>query len=395
MPQAQPFETLSLEQLRARTSVKWQHYPADVLPMWVAEMDVLIAPGVVAALQHAITTGDTGYPSGRGYQEQYGAFCARHWGWEPEMSAAFTVADVMTGIRETLAAATDPGDPVIIPTPVYPPFLSVAQELGREVIEVELRDDPATGARRLDLEAMSEALTASRGRPAILLCSPHNPTGTVHTRDELEALAAMAADRDAAVIVDEIHAPLTFAGGFVPYLDVPGTQSGVVITSASKSYNLAGLKAALVIPGTRAGRLMARVGHHVRYGASHLGILAHTEALRTGDEWLAGVNANIAANRTHFAQLLAGKVPGARAVPGDSTYLVWVDGTAAGLGDNPARELLRVGRLAVNPGHTFGAAGHGHFRVNVAASRALLADAVERIATTVAAGRTTSAPGTS
>lgn len=377
-----PFEQLTLAQLRARTSAKWRAYPADVLPLWVAEMDTLLAPAVVAAVSDALTTGDTGYPCGNPYQRAFAGFAVARWGWQLDPDGIVTVADVMTGITAALQAATEPGDPVIIPSPVYPPFFHVTTSLGRRVRAV-----PLTASHRLDLPAIADTMRhLPVGRSALLLCNPHNPTGTVHTRGELSELAGLAAAHQVTVISDEIHAPLVpDSSAFVPYLTVREAATALTVTSASKAFNLAGLKAALVVPGEQAGGLVASFAGEVRFGASHLGILSHTVALQEGREWLDAVCRNISSNRTYFAQALERALPAARCRPGAATYLVWVDGRELGLGDDPALELLSRGRVAVSSGPTFGVGGAGHFRVNVATSRAILDEAIARMAAVVAA----------
>lgn len=380
-----PFEALTLGELQSRTSVKWKLYPPEVLPMWVAEMDALPAPAVAAAIESALRLGDTGYAVGRHYQQAFGRFAQRHWGWTPDMDHAMVVADVMTGIRESVLATTEPGSAVLIPTPVYPPFLSFVTELGREVVQVPLITGPG-GMLRLDVASLGAAMSEMAGqRTALLLCSPHNPTGTVHTAAELTAIAELAQASQTTVIVDEIHAPLTLAPAeFVPYLSLPAAQSGIVVTSASKAYNLAALKAALVIPGPEASDTPRRFGEHVKYGASHFGVLSHVAALDHADAWLADVLANIAANRRLLASEIQQRGLPLAVLPGESTYLCWVDCRASNLGDDPAAAFLERGRLAVNSGTHFGNAGLGHVRVNVATRADLISEGVARMASALA-----------
>ncbi|MGV1005350.1 MAG: MalY/PatB family protein [Candidatus Nanopelagicales bacterium] len=381
MPESTPpFERLTLEQLRARTSLKWQAMGPEVLPLWVAEMDVQLVPAVVERVSAAVAAGDTGYPVGQEYQRAFSQFAARHWGWEPAPELMTQVADVMSGMNETLLAVTEPGDPVIVPTPVYPPFLGLVRGTGRQ-----LREVPLTAEHRLDLPALREAGAGARGG-ALLLCNPHNPTGTVHTADELTELAAIAAAHEVFVISDEIHAPLVYGPTpFTPYLQVAPQGRGVCVTSASKTFNLAGLKAALVVAPASARDVPERFSEFAPYGASHLGVLAHSAALREGDEWLAAVNANISHNRSFVAELFAVRCPQVRIVPGESTYLMWVDARALALGEDPAHVLRAQGRVAFSAGPPFGLGGSGHFRVNLAASRAVLTEAVDRVRGVVAA----------
>ena len=209
-----PFD-LRLGQLRQRTSAKWRAAAPDVLPLWVAEMDVMPAPPVVQALRQAIDRGDTGYAYGNEYADAYGAFARDRWGcdaFEPTRSAL--VPDVMLGAVELLKLVTKPGDAVVVCPPVYPPFYAFTEHLGRRILEV-----PLTTEGRLDVAALAAAFEEPGAeRPAaFLLCNPHNPTGTVHSVEELEAVAAAAEPSGVRVIADEIHAPLVLPGAtFTP-----------------------------------------------------------------------------------------------------------------------------------------------------------------------------------
>jgi cystathionine beta-lyase len=382
-----PFEVLTEAQLRARASLKWQHFGPDVLPLWVAEMDVLPAPEVVAALEAAVRAGDTGYPrSTHEYQEAFAGFAEQRWGWAPNPADAHLCADVMTGIRLLVEALVPAGGPVLVPSPVYPPFAMFTRELGRAVVPV-----PLTEAGRLDVPAIEAALAehapAATGgpAPAILLCSPHNPTGVVHTAEELRAVAA-AADRVAAqVVVDEVHAPLVPPGAvFTPWHAV--IDGGFVVTSAAKAFNLAGLKAALVLAAPSTRRLARGLPESMRYGASHLGVIGHAAGFGAQPAWLDAVNANIVANRRLLGRLLAEHLPQVGFLEPEATYLAWLDCRALGLGDDPAERFLKQGRVALMQGPPFGPGGAGHARVNLACPAAVLTAAVERMTAVVAAG---------
>jgi cystathionine beta-lyase len=219
----------------------------------------------------------------------------------------------------------------------------------------------------------------------LLLCSPHNPTGTVHTADELRAVAEIADRVGATVVVDEVHAPLVPDGArFVPWLSVAGT--GLVVTSAAKAFNLAGLKAALVVAGGGSRSVLRRLPESVRYGASHLGVIGHAAAYRSDPGWLDDVNANIAANRALLASLLAARIPTIGFQVPQATYLAWLDLRAVDLGDDPAEPILKRGAVALTPGPPFGPGGAGHARLNLACSAAVMTEAVERMASVVGAG---------
>jgi cystathionine beta-lyase len=375
-----PLRGLSLDQLRRRTSMKWRTYAGDVLPLWVAEMDVPLAEPVAWAIAEAVSLGDTGYPAGTAYAEALAEFADRRWGWSGVAVERTTIVpDVMLGIVEMLKVVTDPGDPVVVNCPVYPPFYAFVTHMDRRIVEAPLGEDG-----RVDLTALEEAFrgcVADGGRAAYLLCSPHNPTGTVHTAEELAAVAALADRHRVRVVADEIHAPLTAPGStFVPYLSVPGGENGLSLMSASKGWNLAGLKAALAVAGPDAAEDLARVPDEVRHGCSHVGVLAHTAALRDGVDWLDQLLAGLDQNRRLLATLLAEELPAVRYRPPQATFLAWLDCRGLGLGDDPAAVFLEQGRVALSSGKDFGTGGAGHVRLNFATSPELVTEAVRRMA---------------
>ncbi|MFG2544700.1 MalY/PatB family protein [Streptomyces sp. NPDC048594] len=374
-----PLRALTLDRLRRRTSMKWRTYPADVLPLWVAEMDVPLAPAVVRAVTEAMELGDTGYPAGTAYAEALADFAGKRWGWDDlAVERTAIVPDVMLGVVEMLKLVTGPGDPVIVNPPVYPPFYQFVGHLDRRIVEAPLGPD-----LRIDLGALEEAFrraVAGGGRAAYLLCSPHNPTGTVHTADELAAVAALAERHGVRVVADEIHAPVvTGDARFVPYLSVPGAGGGLALMSASKGWNLAGLKAALALAGPGAADDLARMPEEVGHGPSHVGVLAHTAALREGTDWLDAVLAGLDENRRLLTGLLAEQLPGVVHRAGEATYLAWLDCRALGLGDDPARVFLDRGRVALSSGIPFGTGGAGHVRLNLATSPEVITEAVRRM----------------
>ncbi|MFF8970019.1 MalY/PatB family protein [Streptomyces sp. NPDC014995] len=378
-----PLHALTLDRLRRRTSMKWRAYPEDVLPLWVAEMDVPLAGPVVRAVTDALALGDTGYPAGTGYAEALSAFAAKRWGWYGlAVERTAIVLDVMLGVVELLKLVTGPGDPVVVNPPVYPPFFPFVTHLDREIAEAPLGPDG-----RLDLDVLEAAYrraVAGGGRAAHLLCNPQNPTGTVHSAEELAAVAALADRYGVRVVADEIHAPLT-AGGvdFVPYLSVPGAESGLSLMSASKAWNLAGLKAALAVAGPAAAADLAAMPEEVSHGPSHLAVIAHTAALRDGTAWLDALLAGLDDNRGLLTELLAEHLPGVGHRPAEATYLAWLDCRPLNLGDDPAQVFLERGRVALVPGPDFGTGGAGHVRLNLATTPEILAEGVRRMAAAV------------
>lgn len=389
-----PLEQLTLEQLRTRTSMKWVAHPDDVLPLWVAEMDVPLAQPVADRLRAAIDSGDTGYPSGRAYPLAVAAFAAERWGWDgvsPENSAI--VPDVMLGIVEALRLISDPGDAVVVCSPVYPPFYAFVTSADRRVVEARLGE-----GWRLDLAALETAFAEARdssARPVLLLCNPHNPTGVVHTRAELVAVAALAREYGVRVVSDEIHAPLVLPGAeFVPFLSVTGAEDAFALFSASKGWNLAGLKAALLVAGPAALDDLARLPEEVSHGPSHFGEMAHVAAFEHGRPWLDALLAGLDANRALLTDLVASSLPGTVLSRPEATFLAWLDCRALGLHEEgadqsigvvsdlsgPARLFLEKGRVALSSGHVFGSGGNGFVRVNYATSQANLREAVRRMA---------------
>ncbi|MGV9253432.1 MalY/PatB family protein [Streptomyces sp. NPDC003697] len=377
---ANPLCRLSLEQLRRRTSMKWRTYPADVLPLWVAEMDAPLAEPVARAITEAVALGDTGYPAGTAYAEALAAFAYERWGWDgPAVERTAIVPDVMLGVVEMLRLVSGPDDPVVVNCPVYPPFYQFVRSLGRPVVEAPLGADG-----RIAFAALRDAFrrAARRAqRPVYLLCSPHNPTGTVHTAAELTEVARLAREHGVRVVADEIHAPIVAPdASFVPYLTVPGGENGLSLMSASKAWNLAGLKAALAIAGPESADDLARLPEEVSHGPSHLGVIAHTAALRDGGDWLDAVLRGLDGNRRLLAGLLAEHLPAVRYMPAPGTYLAWLDCRGLGLGHDPAEVFLQRGRVAVNSGTPFGTGGAGFVRMNLATSPELVTEAVRRMA---------------
>jgi bifunctional pyridoxal-dependent enzyme with beta-cystathionase and maltose regulon repressor activities len=387
-----PLEELTLDQLRRRTSMKWRAHPADVLPLWVAEMDVKLAPTVAEALRTAIDIGDTGYPCGTAFPEAVSEFASRRWQWHDlEVGRTAIVPDVMLGVVEMLRLVTDRGDAVVVNPPVYAPFYAFVSHDGRRVIEAPL---DATG--RIDLDALEQAFAgakASGGKVAYLLCNPHNPTGSVHTVDELRGVAELARRFGVRVVSDEIHAPVILSGSrFTPYLTVPGAENAFALTSASKAWNLSGLKAALTIAGPEAAADLHRMPEEVSHGPSHLGVIAHAEAFRTGGDWLDTLLAGLDENRALLGSLVAEHLPGVKYQPPEGTYLAWLDCRQLGFDEEitnglavvadmagPARWFLDHARVALSSGHVFGTGGAGHVRLNFATSQPILAEALSRM----------------
>jgi cystathionine beta-lyase len=374
-----------LEVLRARRSAKWRSFDADVLPLPVAEHDFDLAPPVAEALRTAVERSDTGYAMAvPAVGEALAGFAARRWGWELDPAAVRPVADVGVGAVELLRVLTRPGAAVVVSPPVYPPFSTWVPEAGARLLEVPLA---RTGAGwRLDLPALERSFAEDRPA-AYLLCSPHNPVGRVHSPEELAALVELARRYDVVLVSDEIHAPLVLPGAtFTPLLTVPGAaEVTVALLSASKAFNLAGLKCAAVV--TASERMAAPVGRlpeDLKWRVGHFGVLATVAALTEGEDWLDRLLLTLDRRRAELGELLAARVPAVGWTPPEATYLAWLDCSAFGAGDAARDACLERGRVAFEPGSRFGTPGQGHLRLNFGTGPEILAAAVDRMARALA-----------
>lgn len=373
-----PLTALSLSDLRSRTSAKWRKYDPDVLPLWVAEMDVALAEPIREELARAVSSGDMGYASGADYTESLAQFAEQRWGWNVSPGQMSTVTDVITGYVDIIVMMTEPGSQVVVNPPVYPPFFSYLKAADRRITDAPLGAD-----LRLDFDSLEEAFRTATadGKPAAyLLCSPHNPTGVAHTRAELERVAALADQYGVTVVVDEIHAPIVFNDAeFVPYLSVNGGERGFSIMAASKAWNLAGIPAAIVVGGSAVQAEVARYAASTHHGPTHFGTIAQTAAYRHGGPWLDALLEGLDANRRLLGTLVEEHLAGAAYAMPQATYLTWIDCTGLELGADPAAHFLEHARVALNSGPTFGAGGAGHVRLNIATHPEIITEAVRRM----------------
>ncbi len=373
----------SPQQLASRRSAKYRVYGPDVLPMWVAEMDVVLAPAINDALHRAVSISDTGYTDpGNDLPEVFTEFAKRRWSWSVSPDTVTLAPDVGVAMVEVLRAFARPGDKICISPPVYPPFFEWALEAGCQVVQAPL----ARGEHgwRLDFEAIERAF--ERGARAYLLCNPHNPVGRVHTREELTRLADLAEQYGVTVVADEIHAPLALSGStFTPYLDLDDTarSHGIAVHSASKAWNLAGLKCALVVcacPEGSPARVHDGLPPELPWRAGSFGVIASTAAYAESEAWLDDLRAALDSNRRLVAELLAEQLPDVGYQAPESSYLAWLDVAPAGWGEDPARALIEQCQVALSPGLAFGDQGAGFVRLNMGSAPARLREAVERMA---------------
>lgn len=371
-----------------RTSIKWRRFAPDVLPLFVAEMDYELAPAIVDEVTQALAEGDTGYLEAPGpLGPAFADFARESWGWALDPDRMHLATDVTVGMLEALRLVVPAsGGRVVLTPPVYPPFFEMVGEAHAEVVEVPL--DEASGWA-LDLTALQRAFAS--GVDAMFLCNPQNPTGRCHSREGLVEVARLAARYDVVVLSDEVHAPLAHPGTsfvpFAPIAEAAGARS-VTVTSASKGWNLAGLKCAWIVAAdARMADVLERLPEEAAARTSILGLRASIAALRE-TAWRDAALQRILANFGLLQAELAARVPEAAVVRPDAGYLCWLDLRACGLGDDPAFALRERGRVAFNSGPAFGTGGAGFVRVNLACAPETIAEAVRRIASTVDAYRT-------
>lgn len=380
------FYLVPLEELRTHKSEKWRAFPSDVLPLPVAEMDFPVAQPIRDALKEMVDKSDLGY---LGLIPEMGAafagFAERRFGWRPDPSQIRIAADVGVGIVETLRVITNHGDSIMINSPVYPNFYTWANETHLKIVDVPLArsSEEINGSLwHLDWDGIEKAYQS--GLKVHLICNPHNPLGRVYTREELLRLVDLAKKNDVIIISDEIHAPLTFAEqAFTPFMTLgdDARSVGITVTAASKGWNIAGLKCAVILTQDSAmhERLNA-IAPATHYRASLLGAFATVAAFEEGEPWLDKLMAQLDINRKLVLQLVEEKLPKARTHMPHCSYLAWIDFSAYNLGDDPAGYLVENAKVAFVPGVRFGEAFSGYIRFNFATSPEIIEEAINRVA---------------
>jgi len=385
---AYDFDNTSPELLRRRGSVKWSHFDPDVLAAWVAEMDFKVAPPVRQAILDAVEREEFGYP----VREENSDFPYAvadweyvHYQWKVEPARVHILPDVLKGVELAIECFSPAGSAVILPTPAYPPFFEVPKIVNRPIIEVPTLVDEH-GIRRLDYAGIDDGFT--RGARTIILCHPYNPLGRSFTTEELSELAAIVERHGARVVSDEIHGPLTYPGSHhIPYASISEATSHHTLTtvSASKAWNLPGLKCAqIIVSNDLDEERWQSISRMKTHGASTLGIRANIAAFREGGSWLNAALEYLDGNRRYLAELLEAYLPAVRYAIPEATYLAWLDCRALELSVEASEFFLKKARVAMNPGPDFGNDGLGFVRLNFATSRTILARIVESMADAVA-----------
>ncbi|MDG3012640.1 aminotransferase class I/II-fold pyridoxal phosphate-dependent enzyme [Rhodococcus sp. D2-41] len=371
------FDDITAECLRAAGGMKWTKHPG-MLGAFVAEMDFGVAPAIARSLHDAVDRGLVGYTP-PWLEEEVSASTSEwlsvRYGWQVAADGILPTSDVIHAFEIVLSRIAPPDAQVVLMTPAYGPFFMLSAILGRKVIEVPMLRDG--GSWQVDLAGLDAAFRQGGG--VLVLCHPHNPIGKVYTPTELADIAGVVAAHDGLVFADEIHAPLTFDGvPHVPYASVNETAAGhaLTATSASKAFNLAGLKCAQLIltaDGHRARLNPLR--EYVSHGCAVLGAIATVAAYRDGADWLGEVLGYLAGNRDAALELIGELAPGIDATRPAATYFSWLDMRGLGI-ENPQKFFMKHAGVALSDGSTFGAVGAGHVRLNLAMPRPLLRDAI-------------------
>jgi cystathionine beta-lyase len=346
-------------------------------------MDFALAPEISLALRDAVGRSDIGYAwPGTELGDAFSGFAARHWNWPVRPSWVTAVTDVGLGMVELLRVFTRPGDNVVINPPVYPPFLNWPREVGLRKIEVPLL--LGHDGYRLDLPGLERAF--ARHPAAYILCNPQNPVGRVHSATELAAVVDLARRYDVQVISDEIFGPLTFPEAtFTPLLKVRGAgRVGVSVVSASKAFNIAGLKCAAIVAGSpEIAASLRGLPREVSWRAGHLGVLASVAAFTHGDQWLARLLRTLESRRALLGSLIRQRTPGITWHQPAASYLAWLDCSGLGLPDVGETFLAR-GRVALDKGEQYGSGGKEFVRLNFATSAEILDHATSAMAAAIA-----------
>ena len=371
-------------ELRQLTGIKWNRDPQDVIPAWVADMDLPPPDFAVDAVKELADRGDFGY-SRHAVGQLPGSFCrwqARYHRWEPEVERVVMFNDVLHAIVHAIWLHTEPGDGIVLLTPIYPPFINVIEGAGRRVVDVPLDPD----GWRLDPDRLAAAIDETTS--VILLCNPHNPTGRVFDGPEREAIARVVEDNDLLLISDEVWGDLTHPGAVhVPMATVGDGVADRLITvsSASKAFNLAGLRCAVAHIGSP--RLAARFEALPPHFLGAVGTPGAEAALRCwteGHQWLAATRSYLTDRRDQLAKRVEEDLPGVGFQTPEATYLAWLDFSGLGLGTEPQEWLFDNAKVALSAGPDFGPHGVGFVRINTATSPELLDEIIDRMATAVA-----------
>lgn len=375
------FADLDPERLRStRSGEKWHEFADDVLPAWVADMDFPVAEPIQRTLRRMVEDSDVGYPINMQPSHLPSVFAERvrrTWNWNVNPELVEVITDVVQGLYIGVETLSEPGDGVLIQTPVYPPFLRIAPHTKRRSVI-----SPYTADSQIDFDALRAAIDDTTR--VFLLCNPQNPTGRAFSADELQRLAEIAIEHDLVVLADEIHGDLVYDGRtHVPFATLgPEIEARTItFTSATKAFNIAGLRCAVAVMGSPELKQRFNAIHrNIRGGSNAPGLAATRVAWTECEDWLVEVRAYLQANRDFVADFVRDQMPGIRQAKPEATYLAWLDCRDLDLPLAPERWFLEKAKVGLSAGPNFGEAGQGFVRVNFATARNILTEVLERMA---------------
>ena len=368
---------------RNTDSYKWRQ-PDDVLPMWVADTDFLAPPAVIEALQRRVKQGIFGYHyESPTLRQAVIDWVAERYDWQIEPDWIIFPPDVVRGMNWAAQAVAEPGDAVLLQSPVYGPFFEIPKNGGFGLQDAPLAPNE-TGHYELNMAAMATAVTPKT--KAFLLCNPQNPTGRVFTRSELESLADFCLTHDITVLADEIHADLIYSESqHIPIASLNPDIADHTITfiAPSKTFNVAGLKASVgIIPNPELRKKMDRANRGVIPPVNLLGMVAMEAAYSEGGPWLDALLDYLQANRDFLLDFITNDgLPGVRMARPEGTFLAWLDFRDTPWADAPAKHIRDKAKVVLNEGSWFGETGAGFVRLNFGCPRVTLEAGLDRIRT--------------
>jgi cystathionine beta-lyase len=375
-----------LASLLQHKSEKWTGFARDVLPLPVAEMDFPVAEPIKNLLHAMVEASDLGYlGSIPEMGTSFAHFAQERWNWKVDPLQVRIGTDVGVAVVEILRVIAKPGDKVLINSPVYQNFYNWLVETGMEKVDVPFTrtgsDEGSNNPWELNWPEIESAYAS--GIKVHMICSPHNPLGRIYTKEELLRFVGLAKKYNVIIISDEIHAPLTFKDSvFIPTLALgPDAESVcITVTAASKGWNIAGLKCAIII--TQNEEMKEKMTHlpfALHYRASLPGAYASAIAFKEGGIWLDTVIAILDQNRYLIQDLLAATLPSVKYHIPQNGYLAWLDLTALNLGEDPGATLIERGKVAFNSGHFYAPQTSQYVRLNFATSPEIITEAIHRI----------------
>ncbi len=379
-----PFDELTLEGLRARNCMKWTYYDPDVLPLWVADMDFPPPAAVAEALTERARSGNLGYPAGYatgepGLREALQAWLAERHHWQVDLDDLWPVHGIIPGLYLGAMACASAGEGVLLQTPLYPPFMSAVKDTGRTAQYSPL---VWSGTRwEMDLEGLEAAITPETR--LLMICNPHNPTGRVFERAELEALADIVLRHRLWVVSDELHSDLVFDGLHIPFASLSDeiAQRTVTLLGPTKTFNIAGLKIGFIVTQNAALReRLKRAGAGLVTPPNVMAQAAARAVYTEGGPWLEGTLSYLKGNRDRVGDFMRMYLADARYAAPEGTYLAWLELNGLDLGDDLYSTLLGCG-VGLNEGPPYGPGGEGFARLNFATTGGVVTEALERLRT--------------